>query len=162
MMAGTTVYFAFAPMLLTMGGAVGGKASWSARRAIWRFVADRIYENPLRGWGLDASRSLPEPVPLHPHDGALQLWFELGLPGVLLAALFWAWILWSLARVEARDRTLAAVGAASASAYLVIGALSFGIWQEWWLALGALTAGVFALSNVSSAAHVHTRPAYYL
>jgi hypothetical protein len=23
--------------------------------------------------------------------------------------------------------------------YLVIGALSFGVWQEWWLGLGALT-----------------------
>ncbi|MEO6341223.1 MAG: hypothetical protein ABIO39_14370, partial [Caulobacteraceae bacterium] len=64
-------------------------------------------------------------------------------------------------KVEARDRTLAAVGAATALAYLTIGALSFGIWQEWWLALGALAAGVFTLSNVSSAAHVHTRQAYY-
>ncbi|MEO6376482.1 MAG: O-antigen ligase family protein [Caulobacteraceae bacterium] len=162
LMAGTTLYFAFAPVLLTLvGGAIGGKASWGARQAIWRFVVDRIYEHPLRGWGLDASRSLPEPVPLHPHDGALQLWLELGVPGAVLSALFWAWMIWSLATVEARDRTLAAVGAATAFAYLTIGALSFGIWQEWWLALGALAAGVFALSNVSSAAHVHTRQAYY-
>jgi len=29
-------------------------------------------------------------------------------------------------------------GAALVS-YLVIGGLSFGVWQEWWLALGALT-----------------------
>ena len=163
LMAGTTVYFAFAPVLLTLiGGVVGGKASWGAREAIWRFVVDRIYEHPLRGWGLDASRSLPEPVPLHPHDGALQVWFELGVPGAVLAALFWAWTVWSLARIDARDRTLAAVGAASASAYLTIGALSFGIWQEWWLALGALAAGVFALSNVSSAAYVQMRRVYYL
>ena len=163
LMAGTTVYFAFAPVLLTaVGGAVSGKASWGARKAIWRFVVDRIYEHPLRGWGLDASRSLPEPVPLHPHDGALQLWFELGVPGAVLAALFWAWMVWTLARIDARDRALAAVGAASASAYLTIGALSFGIWQEWWLALGALAAGVFALSNVSSSAYVQPRRTYYI
>jgi hypothetical protein len=30
------------------------------------------------------------------------------------------------------------------AAYLVIGGLSFGVWQEWWLALGALTAAVCA------------------
>ena len=92
-----------------------------------------------------------------PFDGGL----ELGVPGAVLSALFWAWMIWSLVKVEARDRTLAAVGAATALAYLTIGALSFGIWQEWWLALGALAAGVFALSNVSSAAHVRTRQAYY-
>ena len=28
---------------------------------------------------------------------------------------------------------------AAASAYFVVGALSFGVWQEWWLGLAAMT-----------------------
>jgi hypothetical protein len=35
--------------------------------------------------------------------------------------------------------------AASASVYLLFGALNFGVWQEWWLGLGALVAVVAAL-----------------
>jgi hypothetical protein len=31
------------------------------------------------------------------------------------------------------------MAAAALVSYLVIGGLSFGVWQEWWLALGALT-----------------------
>ena len=34
----------------------------------------------------------------------------------------------------------AAAAVAAASAYLVMGAVSFGVWQEWWLAVGALAA----------------------
>ena len=34
-------------------------------------------------------------------------------------------------------------------AYLVIGALSFGVWQEWWLALGALSAMVCVVLSIS-------------
>jgi hypothetical protein len=36
------------------------------------------------------------------------------------------------------DQTMGAAAAAAAVAYLTIGALSFGVWQEWWLAVGAL------------------------
>ena len=45
-----------------------------------------------------------------------------------------------------KDRSLGAAAAASATAYLVIGGLSFGVWQEWWLALGALAAAVVTWS----------------
>ena len=31
-------------------------------------------------------------------------------------------------------------GLAAAASYFVIGALSFGVWQEWWLGLAAMTA----------------------
>lgn len=155
-------YFAFAPTVVGMLGSVAGhKASWGARAEIWRVVLDQIGRHPLRGWGLDASRILPEPVSLHPHDMALQIWFELGVPGAALAAVFWAWLFWNLAGIEGRDRSLAAAGAATASTYLTIGALSFGVWQEWWLALGALAAAVFALSNVSSTAYLRKRAAYF-
>ena len=39
----------------------------------------------------------------------------------------------------------AAAGAGALTAYLVIGGISFGVWQEWWVALGFLTVGCLAM-----------------
>ena len=153
--AGAAAFIATAPWLalaLPKAGSApaleGGiaKASWRARVDIWRFVGERIAERPF-GWGLDGSRVFPHVVPLHPHDLALQVWLELGAPGAVLAAAFWWLVLDACADLGEADRWLGAAAAASATAYLVIGALSFGAWQEWWLALGALTAAVVAWSR---------------
>lgn len=151
--AGAAALTAFAPVLalwLTRlpgaGGHVGGlaKASWAARVAVWRFTAERIAERPLTGWGLDASRAFPGNIPLHTHDLALQVWLELGAAGAALAAAFWWLVFEGCARLRARDPALGATATGAATAYLVVGALSFGAWQEWWLALGALAAASVA------------------
>lgn len=135
-----TAFSLAAPWLVQWLPTGGGQpASWSARNVIWRFVSGRIAERPWFGWGLDASRTFGGPVPLHPHDAPLQIRAELGWPGVLLFALFWAVVFWSCGRVARQDRLVGAAWAAAAAAYFVIGALSFGVWQEWWLALGAFT-----------------------
>lgn len=119
-------------------------ASTDARLDIWAFVSEQVAAQPLRGWGLDASRLLPPPVSLHPHNGPLQIWLELGAHGAILAALIW-WALFDLcARAARTDRAGGAAAAAAATAYFVIGALSFGVWQEWWLGLAAVTAAVCA------------------
>jgi O-antigen ligase len=119
-------------------------ASTEARLEIWALVSAQVVENPLRGWGLDASRLLPPPVSLHPHNGPLQIWYELGAHGAILAALIWWALLDLAARAAKHDRLGGAAAAAAATAYFVIGALSFGVWQEWWLGLGAVTAAVSA------------------
>ena len=126
--------------------AAAGKLSWSARLDVWRFVVARISAHPVRGWGLDASRLFPHIVPLHPHDAALQVWLELGAPGAVLAATFWGWLATRTGVLHARDPTLASCAAGSLGAYLTIGALSFGVWQEWWLALGAIALALVAWS----------------
>ena len=65
----------------------------------------------------------------------------------------WLFLLKAVYDLVEEDRRLAAVAAASACAYLMIGAVSFGIWQEWWLALGALVVAVIvALRRVRPAA----------
>ena len=147
LIVGSVIYFATAPLVAhIVTGALHphelpgqiGKQSWAARLDIWRFVSAEILQNPLRGWGLDASRTWPSNIPLHPHDAALQLWLELGAIGPLLVALFWAWLFTRIAATVDEDRNTAAAAAASATAYLTIGALSFGVWQEWWLAVGAV------------------------
>jgi O-antigen ligase len=148
LLVGTVVYFAAAPLVADFGtrlfhehelpGAIG-KQSWAVRLDIWRFASAEILHNPLVGWGLDASRSWPRDIPLHPHDAALQIWLELGALGAALVALFWAWLFTRIAAMVEEDRNMAAAAAAAATAYLTIGALSFGVWQEWWLAVGAIT-----------------------
>jgi len=120
-------------------------ASSAARVDIWRFTAERVAERPLRGWGLDASREFGPIIPLHPHSAPLQLWLELGLHGAVLAALIWWWLFELIVRAARRDRTAAGALAAAAVAWFAIASLSFGVWQEWWLAVGALTAAVCAV-----------------
>lgn len=155
---GTALYLVLTPVLVSLAAGAGlthdtpghiGKASWGARLQIWSFVDQLVLAKPLTGWGLDASRSWPGLIPLHPHDGALQLWLELGPIGAGLAALFFAWVLGRIAEIARTDRVTAAAAAASTTAYLVIGALSFGVWQEWWLALGAVAAAVCAWARAS-------------
>ncbi len=147
LLIGAVVYFASAPLVADYAThlfhphavAAGiAKQSWAVRLDIWRFASGEIMQNPLRGWGLDASRSWPNNIPLHPHDAALQLWLELGVAGAALAALFWAWLFVRIGAMVEVDRNMAAAAAAAATAYLTIGALSFGVWQEWWLAVGAV------------------------
>jgi O-antigen ligase len=142
------LYFAAAPTLAHFGTKILGphqsftgvaKASWAERIDIWRFTAGEIMQDPTRGWGLDASRAWPEDIPVHPHDAALQIWLELGAFGVAIVGLFYARLFSRIASCVEEDRPLAAASVAATTAYLTIGALSFGVWQEWWLALGALT-----------------------
>lgn len=151
LMGGVVLYFLAAPfliLLLDQGQLIHPAPddlrvqSWAIRLDIWRFAVQRIVEHPFFGWGLDASRAFSPAIPLHTHNAAIQLWLELGAVGAALAALFWAWLAARIDRLESEDRPAAAASAAAASAYLTIGALSFGVWQEWWLALGALTAVV--------------------
>jgi O-antigen ligase len=122
--------------------AEGVKFSAWHRLMIWSFAGDRIAERPLAGWGLDASRSIPggdEPIyqgrvwlPLHPHNAAVQLWLELGVPGAALFALLLAWLWLGIAAAPWPRLFSAAAGAGLMSA--VIAAMgAYGIWQEWWI-----------------------------
>ncbi len=129
------------------------------RLVIWDFTAARIAEKPLTGWGLEASRAMPggraqpdaatldrlnitnpaqraflanphvEVMPLHPHNGALQIWLELGGIGALLGAV----LMLALGFAASRS-AVPAVGAGMLASAAVTGMLSFGLWQAWWVA----------------------------
>lgn len=127
------------------------KPSALHRLVIWQFTDARIAERPLFGWGLDAARAIPggktltampvgsgqvlqvEQLPLHPHNGALQLWLELGAAGALAGALLAAIV---AARLAAPTRAPAAraAGLAAFSAAALEVSLSYGLWQSWWIA----------------------------
>jgi O-antigen ligase len=124
--------------------------SWEQRVGYWTYAMERIAEHPWRGWGLDASRAFSPHIQLHPHDGALQVWLELGVLGAAAAALAWAFAFRRLAR-HARS-LVAAATAGSAAVYFFFGMVSFGVWQEWWLALAALVAVIAALADAEEAA----------
>jgi O-antigen ligase len=112
-------------------------ASWSERLNIWSFVARQFLHAPLRGAGLEASRTLAGMVHLHPHNAPLQLWYELGLPGAVLGTLFWLWLWRRIGDCARQDRLYGATAAATATVYLIISSISFGLWQAWWLGVGA-------------------------
>jgi len=143
--------------VLAQGVPAGGLPPSAAHRLlIWDFTITRIAERPLLGWGMEASRSVPghrdspdaallqrfgltgtslaawiprsQLLPLHPHNGALQLWLELGLPGAMLAALLAA----LLGRACLRTGR-PVVASAMLAGGTVTALLSFGAWQEWWV-----------------------------
>jgi O-antigen ligase len=135
-LAAPWVVLALRDLAGSQGWTVTPPPSWAQRIGYWNHAVDWIAEHPWRGWGLDASRAFGPGIQLHPHNAALQVWLELGVAGAGLAAAAWGLILWRLARPRA---DLLAVGAAgSAAAYLLFSLVNFGVWQEWWLALGAL------------------------
>ena len=72
--------------------------SWAIRMGYWSHAVDWIAQQPLRGWGLDASRMFAPGIQLHPHDGPLQVWLELGLIGAVSGAAFWGLTLMRLSR----------------------------------------------------------------
>jgi O-antigen ligase len=134
------------------------------RMLIWDFALERAAEKPVLGWGMEASRNLPggrdnpsresmarlgvtpeghrawlltpgvERLSLHPHNGALQIWLELGWIGLALAALAVLGMGWGAAPV--------AIGVLASAA--VTFAASFGVWQTWWMASQTLAAALAA------------------
>ncbi len=125
--------------------------NWIHRLYIWQFAAEKIAERPFFGWGLDASRdiaggsqvvaNLAPAMPLHPHNAALQLWLELGVPGVAIVLVLLGHLFKGLAGSGLPPSRMA-VAAAMVSAYLVIANTGFGLWQNWWLAVAWLMAAI--------------------
>lgn len=128
------------------------------RFAIWRFVSERIFETPIFGWGIEASRAIPggdtqlflfsddtgqtltgRAMPLHPHNAVIQVWLELGLVGVMLLGALFALIMRSI-RHFAGSRAVTATIVATTSCAFAIAQLGFGIWQGWWMSTLGITA----------------------
>lgn len=139
------------------------------RLLIWDFALGRAAEKPLTGWGMESARIVPggdarpspeqlarlgvtrpdllawfaEPhlrlLPLHPHNGPLQIRLELGWVGTGLAAL----TLLLLGLAAGRGAVPAAAMGALASGFVTFFA-SFGAWQNWWLCAAALALAIAA------------------
>jgi O-antigen ligase len=178
--AGLAIGILAAPLILgavlpRLPALEGIPPSAAHRVLIWDFVGQRMAERPLLGWGGEGSRTIPggqapfdaaelaryglsltswqsffdrpaaQRLPLHTHNAPLQIWLELGLAGALAAAA----LALAMGALAAR-----AGGAATAclGATLMVGMLSYGVWQEWWIGLQLLlVVAVAALSPASRA-----------
>jgi len=120
------------------------QSSLTHRLGIWSFVIERIDERPVLGWGFDSSRWMPggheafkrnaELLPLHPHDAALQLRLDLGIPGVVLGVSFVLALFRAIARSPG-DADERALQLAFAVAAFVFAAFSYNLWHVWWLTM---------------------------
>jgi O-antigen ligase len=137
------------------------------RLTIWSFTAQRIAEHPWRGWGMDASRTMPgaddevrlkriapdgsvavevieSMLPLHPHNAVMQVWLELGLPGVAALVAFLLVLMRRIDRLEGRLPRGAA--AAVLAGTFCVSVVSYGFWQSWWQTALWLTAAFLVLA----------------
>ena len=127
------------------------------RTEIWAFVADRIAERPLLGWGLNAARVVPggkdfiqpgvEKLPLHPHNAVLQLWLELGAVGAVIgAAIAIVALLHATSPAHGRGTRIGMTAATAAA--LTVAATAYGIWQGWWMSALWLIAALARASEM--------------
>lgn len=119
--------------------------SWRMRGEIWDFAIARIAEKPLFGWGLDGARAFGDTiatidglafraVPLHPHSFSLHVWLETGAVGALLLAFAIVAAGRAASRALADDRRATAALTATVFSLAAIWNVSYGAWQEWWMA----------------------------
>ncbi len=124
--------------------------NWGYRVEIWRYVSELTRGRIVEGYGFDAARVLGASASLmpsfqgktsflHPHNGMLQIWLELGLVGVA-GVLLAAGLGFKSFLNRAPNRFALATVCATVTACAAIWSLSFGAWQGWWVAVLAVTA----------------------
>jgi len=159
------------PFTILSPQVIGARVERSSQSAmhrlyIWRFAAEHIAERPLAGWGYESARAFPGRratiadfdrsrtadvykhlaiLPLHPHNGPLHIWLELGLPGALIMAALVGWIPFAIRRLAVAPVRAAALAGAFTSALGLCG-FSYGLWQSWWLSALALAAAIAILA----------------
>ncbi len=116
------------------------------RLVIWNAFEKRGFDHPLLGHGFDASFKVatsPRPggappppdsariVDFHPHDIMLQFWVELGLLGLVTAAVVCCFL---LARLVPRRGVPLAARLGLFVTVIGIGLVGLSAWQPWWLA----------------------------
>lgn len=124
--------------------------NWGYRIEIWRYVSELGRARFFEGHGFDATRVLGQTAALlpsfegktsflHPHNGMLQLYLELGAVGVTLFLTVCGAGLAAFLRQKPTPLALATVTGTIVTTGIVW-SLSFGVWQEWWLAVIGLVA----------------------
>lgn len=119
-------------------------SSARARIIIWEFTAERVLERPWLGIGADStptvkakSKTQPEwpegfvfrrTTGQHAHNLFLQVWYELGLAGAILAAIAGAAVALRIPLLPVAAQPYAA---ASFVVFAVVAAFAWGMWQIW-------------------------------
>ncbi len=142
--------------------------SWLERTArerivIWNHTAQQTLNAPILGRGADmtyvlgpmldpttvaaADEQFTRRLSIHAHNVFLQTWFELGLVGATLLTLAGLALLRAIGSIRPNLQPYAYATFASAT---VVAASSYGMWQNWFVAMFAQTAVLFALGRLLS------------
>ncbi len=122
------------------------------RVEVWDFVMRYAMDNPLYGYGMEATRYVEtfehnyiyhkSPTVLHPHNFSIQIWIEFGMVGICLASALFCTLHYRLNQFTAIDKKI------MLSVYipvLGVSAVGYGIWQSWWLGVLTLLFGLCLL-----------------
>jgi exopolysaccharide production protein ExoQ len=126
------------------------------RLVIWQYAANRTMESPILGHGIRTSRAMDieqarisflyrdngkvkkgntKAIPLHPHNGVIQMWLELGGLGALIGLAIILSVLRGIHKSMVSPIHKAFLYAALFSSMCLM-SVSYGLWQNWWI--GAL------------------------
>ncbi|MEM9988601.1 MAG: O-antigen ligase family protein, partial [Pseudomonadota bacterium] len=141
-----------------------GPVSWRQRLIIWKTVWAATLDHPfsfLFGHGVEAAKVLRDQlgmvqlpgaaadlhiIPNHPHNIYLQIWYEMGVIGVLIFLL----ALWQGGKALedlVQDRAMIMAIVALASGTVVLASIDASLWT-WWRVMGP-TMGGFGLYYIS-------------
>ncbi len=119
------------------------------RMEIWNFVSNYALNNPLYGYGLEATRLVEEfdtdkkyfagVSVLHPHNFAIQIWMEYGALGVFI---FSAIILYLFKEIGKLPNNINKIYMILFFVVLSISATGYGMWQSWWLGLVVISVAI--------------------
>jgi exopolysaccharide production protein ExoQ len=128
--------------------------SWRARMEIWDYMSYRIMERPWLGWGLGTASSLRFQEPhgasyvfttfpaAHAHNAFIQLWVELGVPGLMGGV---ALALLTLHKASTLNAKIAPFAIGSWVAALCLSLCAYDLWTDSMYAAFALTGFAFAM-----------------
>jgi O-antigen ligase len=154
------------PLALAAFKAQLHEAEWlqfsaKARIILWAYTAEQIPKAPILGIGLTSTRKMdlnPETrleaikpkgyvyawrAGPHAHNEFLQTWYELGAIGVVLLMVAGSSVILSVRRLPVPTQ---AYVLAQITAFVMIAAFAWGMWQSWLMALTGLTALYAALA----------------
>ncbi len=175
--AGLIISFLGAPFVINAlpdGRTVGAdlpelSKSIYPRLVIWQYASNLVTENPLLGHGIRTSRVLnnetkpidflllkngkvikgnTKAIPLHPHNGIVQMWLELGGIGALIGLSIVLCVLTGIRKSKTSSSSRAIVYAAFISSICLM-SVSYGLWQSWWMGILWLQ-GAWVLAGLKS------------
>ncbi len=144
------MFHTLTPYAITTGWLRTGYAA--NRMEIWDFISRRALERPFTGFGAESTRSMTfdtamlyhkKNTVLHPHNFILQLWIEFGIWGPVLTAGFFGMLLKTISRLKAKQARLVLPLFGTT---ILIAAITYGLWQGWWVGLLALLMAYSLLS----------------
>lgn len=119
------------------------------RLEIWDYISQKIMDSPWIGHGLEFTKTYDafnnpgrytsNTSVLHPHNFILQIWIELGLVGILMAASLLSFAVYKIYNIN--NFQLKKITLSVLVGFLVVSSFSHGTWQSWWIGLMFISAG---------------------